>query len=105
MAGVIEAFAQAEDMALVIAPEGTRSNNGEWRSGFYRIAMGAGVPIVPAWVNHATKQGGVGDPIMPTGDYAADLAKLAAFYESKIPGYARFGVLAEQARALAGGAP
>ena len=98
---VVEAFAQAEDMALVIAPEGTRSSAGEWRTGFYRIAMGAGVPIVPAWVDHATKQGGLGEPIMPTGDYKADLAKIAEFYRSKMPGCARFGVLAEQARALA----
>ena len=42
---VIRAFEDADEMALVIAPEGTRSSTGKWRSGFYHIACGANVPI------------------------------------------------------------
>lgn len=95
---VVEAFAKADDMALVIAPEGTRSSNGEWRTGFYRIAVGAGVPIVPAWVDHVTKQGGLGEPIMPSGDYLTDLAKIADFYRSKMPHCKRFEILQASAR-------
>lgn len=93
-------FERAEDLALVVAPEGTRGSDGTWRSGFYHIAMRAGVPIVPAWVNHATKKGGVGPAIMPTGDYAADLAKIAAFYRSVMPDCLRFQRLAASAAAL-----
>lgn len=87
---VIRAFEQAEDMALVIAPEGTRKSNGAWRSGFYHIAAGADVAIVPAWVDHARKVGGLGAPVMPTGDYAADMAQLLAFYRSVMPGCPRW---------------
>jgi 1-acyl-sn-glycerol-3-phosphate acyltransferase len=90
---VIRAFAQASEMALVIAPEGTRKSSGEWRSGFYHIAMGAGVPIVPAWVDHARKQGGIGAPIMPSGDYAADMAQLLAFFRKVMPDCPRWAVL------------
>ena len=74
---------------------------GEWRTGFYHIAMAAGVPIVPAWVNNDTMRGGVGEPIVPTGDFAADLAKIAAFYREKRPDCDRFVALEQQARALA----
>lgn len=93
---VIRAFQQADDMALVIAPEGTRKSSGEWRSGFYHIASGAGVPIVPAWVDHARMIGGLGEPIMPSGDYAADMARLLAFYRSVMPDCPRFAALEAQ---------
>ena len=93
---VIRAFQQASDMALVIAPEGTRKSSGEWRSGFYHIASGAGVPIVPAWFDYARKVGGMGEPIMPSGDYAADMARLLAFYRSVMPDCPRFAALEAQ---------
>lgn len=87
------AFAATDDLALVIAPEGSRTFKGDWRSGFYHIAMAAGVPIVPAWVDNAKLVGGMGEPIMPTGDYRADLAKIAAFYREKRPDCDRFVAL------------
>jgi len=85
VASIVRNFTAADDMALVIAPEGSRSSTGQWRSGFYHIATGAGVPIVPAWVNHQTMRGGLGEPIMPTGDYAADMGRLLDFYRSVMP--------------------
>ena len=97
---VAQAFADHDDLALVIAPEGSRTFKGTWKSGFYHIAMAAGVPIVPAWVNNATMIGGLGEPIMPTGDYAADLAKIAAFYREKRPDCDRFVALEKSAQAL-----
>lgn len=97
---VAEHFARADRLALVIAPEGSRSGSGEWRSGFYHIAMEAGVPIVPAWVDHEGLRGGIGEPLYPTGDYRADLARLAAFYRGKRPDCARFVALENSARTL-----
>ncbi|MGI8943955.1 MAG: 1-acyl-sn-glycerol-3-phosphate acyltransferase, partial [Qipengyuania sp.] len=97
---VVRAFADADELALVIAPEGSRSSSGGWRSGFYHIAMAAGVPIVPAWVDHASMRGGLGEPLMPCGDYRADLAKLAAFYRKKLPGCDRFVALEATTRTL-----
>lgn len=93
-------FARRDELALVVAPEGSRSSDGSWRSGFWHIARAAGVPIVPAWVNHATMRGGVGAPIWPSDDLAADLTRLAAFYRSKRPDCARFERLAEAAERL-----
>jgi 1-acyl-sn-glycerol-3-phosphate acyltransferase len=93
-------FEQSKELALVVAPEGSRGSDGTWRSGFYHIALRAGVPIVPAWVNNVTMTGGLGPAIQPTGDYAADLAKIAAFYRTVMPDCLRFERLAASAAAL-----
>ncbi|MEO5707627.1 MAG: lysophospholipid acyltransferase family protein [Alteraurantiacibacter sp.] len=90
---VIRSLQKADDMALVIAPEGTRSSAGRWRSGFYHIALGAQVPVVPAWVDHERMVGGMGEPIMPTGDYHADMLRLLAFYRAVMPDCPRWKVL------------
>jgi hypothetical protein len=77
----------------VIAPEGTRGSIKGWRSGFYHIALGAGVPIVPAWVDNATMLGGIGPVIEPSGDYRADLRRIAEFYHSVMPLHPKLAVL------------
>lgn len=101
VAQLAEEFARRDELALVIAVEGSRSSTGEWRSGFYHIARAANVPIVPAWVNNETMELGFGLPFEPTGDYAADLAWFADFYREKLPQEPRFAALAAQARRLA----
>lgn len=90
---VVDHFAGRDELALVIAPEGTRGRISEWKTGFYHIARGAGVPIVPAWVDNATMTGGLGPPIETTGDYAADLAVIARFYRSVMPDHPKLAVL------------
>jgi 1-acyl-sn-glycerol-3-phosphate acyltransferase len=90
---VVDAFAGADDLALVMAPEGTRGPISSWRSGFYYMALGAGVPIVPAWVDNERMMGGIGPAIMPTGDYAADLRKIAEYYYLKMPEHPKLAVL------------
>ena len=97
---VAEAFRKAERLALVIAAEGTRSSNGEWKSGFYHIAQAAKVPIVVAWVSWKSRRLGFSEPIWPSGDYARDLQKIAAFLRSKRPDLGRYKVLEAQAQRL-----
>ncbi len=62
---------------LALAPEGTRRRVDAWRSGFYYIALGAGLPIVTASFDFAKREIEVGPTYEPTGDYAADLKRLA----------------------------
>ena len=90
---VVDAFAKADNLALVVAPEGTRNASRPWRSGFYHIAHKAGVALVPAWVEDKTGRGGIGPAIMPSGDYSADLEKLLAYYQSVMPGHPRWALL------------
>lgn len=90
---VVEEFARRDELALVIAPEGTRGPITKWRSGFYHIALEAGVPIVPAWLDHAERVGGIGDPIEPTGDFERDMRTIAEFYHRAMPDHPKLAVL------------
>lgn len=90
---IVAAFAADDDFRLVVAPEGTRGGGGKWRSGFYHIARGAGVPVVPAWVDYKTMRGGLGEPIDLTGDFEADMAAIAAFFRGKMPGHPKLAGL------------
>lgn len=80
VAQMVAEFAARDDFVLTIAPEGTRGSVTQWRSGFYRIAMAAGVPIVCGFLDYGTKTGGIGPTIIPTGNYEADMAPAFEFY-------------------------
>jgi 1-acyl-sn-glycerol-3-phosphate acyltransferase len=82
---MINEFAARDEFMLTIAPEGTRSASKVWKSGFYHIALGAGVPIVLGMMDYGQKSGGLGATIMPSGDYEADMRKIAELYAGVIP--------------------
>jgi 1-acyl-sn-glycerol-3-phosphate acyltransferase len=73
---------EAKSRYLVIAPEGTRSYRKEWKSGFYHIAHGAGVPLVLAFLDYENKKAGFGPTITTTGDFDADMKEIYAFYDA-----------------------
>ncbi len=82
---LVAASAQAlrsgdEPWQLVVPPEGTRSKTRYWKTGFYYIALQAGVPIVLAYMDYADKRSGLGPLFTPTGDLEADMAVIKAFY-------------------------
>jgi hypothetical protein len=68
---------------LVVPAEGTRSAVEYWKSGFYQIAVQGDVPIVCAYVDKATRTGGFGPVITPSGDIAADMDRIRAFYAGR----------------------
>ena len=70
-------------LALVVPAEGTRDAVEYWKSGFYRIAQQADVPIVCAFVDRSTRSGGFGPVITPSGDVRADMDLIRAFYADK----------------------
>ena len=102
--GVVEQmkaeFARRKELALVIAAEGSRTSDGKWKSGFYRIAEAAGVPIVPAYADNENMIIGFGEPMLPSGNYGEDLLKLAQWFRSKIPDLERYKVLEQQAKKI-----
>lgn len=83
VAQMIDAFGVRERMLLAIAPEGTRRRTEHWKSGFYRVAVGAQVPLVLGFIDFRRKEVGVGAMFMPTGDIGVDVARLRAFYDDK----------------------
>lgn len=78
--GAAGMIAREDRVLLGIAPEGTRTRGKPWRSGFYNIALAARVPILPAAFDYPGKALRLFPPLEPTGDYAADLARLQALY-------------------------
>jgi 1-acyl-sn-glycerol-3-phosphate acyltransferase len=82
---MIAEFAARDALMLTIAPEGTRGKVKKWKTGFYHIAMGANVPLVLGMMDYAKKQVGLAGAIWPTGDYAADMKKVLAFYKTTTP--------------------
>jgi len=68
---------------LVVTPEGTRGLGTHWKSGFYRIARDAGLPIMLGYVDSATKTSGLGPTLEVTGDVTADMDRVRAFYADK----------------------
>jgi 1-acyl-sn-glycerol-3-phosphate acyltransferase len=82
--GEVSAKLKAADrLLLAISPEGTRSHRDHWKSGFYRIAEEAQVPIVCGYLDYATKRAGLGLSFVPTGDVRADMDRIRAFYNGK----------------------
>jgi 1-acyl-sn-glycerol-3-phosphate acyltransferase len=67
-------------LQLVVAPEGTRDRVRYWKSGFYYIALQAGVPILLAYMDYARKRSGIGPVFTPTGDLERDMHEIKRFY-------------------------
>jgi 1-acyl-sn-glycerol-3-phosphate acyltransferase len=84
---ITEAFMKRDVTVLGLAPEGTRSKVTRWKSGFYRIAQEARVPILLAFIDYKHKTVGVGPTIEPTGDLEADMKTIAEFYKTVTPRY------------------
>lgn len=82
----IDAITGSAGMLLLIAPEGTRHSAPEWKRGYWHIALGAQVPVLPGAINYSRKTVTFGPPMMPTGDYAADFKTLLDFYAPLVEG-------------------
>ncbi|HJW06655.1 MAG TPA: lysophospholipid acyltransferase family protein [Rhodanobacter sp.] len=77
---MIDQFRQREKLWLGIAPEGTRKPVQRWKSGFWRIAREAGVPIFPVAFHYPDKTIRLGPLFDTSADMEADLARLRSFY-------------------------
>jgi len=83
---IVERMSESDGMFLAIAPEGTRGLTDHWKSGFYRMAEGAKVPIVCGFLDYKRKVGGLGPVFVPTGDMLKDMELLRSFYKD-VSGY------------------
>lgn len=78
------AFACGDDLRLVIAPEATRSYVDHWKSGFYHIALAAGVPVALAFIDWSRREIGFLGHLELTGDSTVDMARIARCYDGKV---------------------
>nr|WP_010133525.1 lysophospholipid acyltransferase family protein [Microbulbifer agarilyticus] len=76
-----------EELIIGIPPEGTRGKSERWKTGFYHIARGAGIPVACGFVDFPNKVAGVGPVMEMSDDLEADLKRLGAFYADKAGKY------------------
>lgn len=80
IAELAQEFARRDRLWIAIAPEGTRSWTDHWKSGFYHLALAAGVPLGLATIDWGRRRIEFRSTIELTGDPEADLTTLRAFY-------------------------
>lgn len=81
-------FKQHPELVMLVTPEGTRARQEQWKTGFYYVAVNAGVPIALAYMDYEQKKAGVGKIIHPTGNFEEDMAEIMDFYagiQAKFP--------------------
>ena len=77
---VVAAYAAADSLVIGMTPEGTRSLTRYWKSGFYHIARGAGIPIVLASIDRPTRRITLGPALELSGDPHRDMEAVRSFY-------------------------
>ena len=77
---MVEAFRTRDHLLVAIAPEGTRRRTAGWKSGFYRIARAADVPVGLGFIDYGRKRLGIAGYVRLSGDVAADMARIRAAY-------------------------
>lgn len=80
---VVARVRRGDVFGLVVTPDGTRGGHTHWKSGFYRIAREAGMPITLGYVDRTTMTAGLGPTLELTGEVRADMDRIRAFYADK----------------------
>lgn len=80
---IVEYIKKQEEIHIAITPEGSRSYRKDWKTGFYRIALEAGIPIELAVIDYPKKELGIFEVFYPSGDIDVDLAYIRSAYNSK----------------------
>jgi 1-acyl-sn-glycerol-3-phosphate acyltransferase len=81
---VASSFEAADELILVISPEGTRHAAEHWKSGFVQIAAATGAPLVPVYVDYRDKEVVIGEPVEFEGDERELMDRLRLFYANGV---------------------
>ncbi len=87
---IAKVFDNKEEFRITIAPEGTRKKVDKLKTGFYYIALTAGVPIIMVAFDFGRKEHRISKPLYPTGDIEEDMKIIDAFFKGavgKVPEY------------------
>ncbi len=101
-------FEREDTFYFGLAPEGTRRKTDGWKSGFYRIALGAGVPVYLGMLDFGQRRVGLGGRLDLTGDEETDLEACRRFYadvRGRWPENTSPIVFADRKRASGGNSP
>ena len=74
-------FNAHENFAIVMAPEGTRKKVEHFKTGFYFIAKGAGIPIIPCQFDFGSHEVKFLPPFIPSEDEKKDMDYLESLFK------------------------
>ncbi len=80
---IVSCFTKGKRFTIAITPEGTRKAVASWKTGFYRIATQAGVPIQLARIDFQKKVVGIFEIFYPTGNEEEDLKYIRSRYKKE----------------------
>ncbi|WP_299980817.1 1-acyl-sn-glycerol-3-phosphate acyltransferase [Desulfobacula sp.] len=78
---IVKIINKEDRFVLGIAPEGTRSNSGQWKTGFYWIAKLAKIPIVMVSFDYAKKNVTLSEPFYTTENMEEDFSVMKTFFK------------------------
>lgn len=82
VATMVDIYKNCDELVVSVPPEGTRAHTVYWKTGFYHIANGAGIPICLGYLDFAKKEGGIGPMFQPSGDIEKDMIEIKEFYKN-----------------------
>jgi 1-acyl-sn-glycerol-3-phosphate acyltransferase len=77
---VVDLLNKAEELHIVISPEGRIKKVSDWNKGFYHIAAKARVPIIVTYLDYSKKELGIKGVINETHDYNSVIKQLSEMY-------------------------
>jgi 1-acyl-sn-glycerol-3-phosphate acyltransferase len=78
---VVDLLNDAEELHIVVSPEGWIKRVTKWNKGFYYMAVKAKVPIVVGYLDYGKKEMGVKGVIIDTSNFNDVIKQINAFYE------------------------
>lgn len=78
-----ERIKESSKLSIAITPEGTRRATDRWKTGFYRIACAADIPIQLAVIDYKKRELGILETFYPTGNEEADIRYIRSRYRSE----------------------
>lgn len=84
---LVDSYDQVDELAICLAPEGTRQRTEYWRSGFYHVARLVAMPLVPVRIDYLRRTVEIGEAMMPADNPAETLETLGRFFEEALARY------------------
>ncbi|MDO5035768.1 MAG: 1-acyl-sn-glycerol-3-phosphate acyltransferase [Porphyromonas sp.] len=87
VSSMVEEIKKHSHFYIGITPEGSRRSVRRWKTGFYRIAHLAEIPIELAKIDYKRKEVGIFASLIPTGDIEKELSLIRSHYTAAMAKY------------------
>lgn len=82
---IIKKFKNSDYLNLAVTPEGTRSRQEKWKTGFMYIAYGAKVPVQLGIIDYKNKRVVIEKEYHPVGNIKTDIDAVKEYYADAAP--------------------